>query len=459
MDPVSRVDLAHGLPVNADAERFVLGSILMDDMVYPAAAADLSADDFSLEKHRRIWRRMANLQERGERIDRVTVANELHNHDELEACGGLSYLVSLDDGLPQIPNLDSYVRILHDKGTRRRIMYACRDINSRCASECEDLRDIIDSGQELFTGIPARAQGSRSIADIPSVRDCAGGEVAYIREPELPRGSLVALTGDASSGKSTLATAWARDAAVPVLILDRENPLAIIRERLARLGSPDGPMLRIWGGWLTAEAPLPDAAVVVDWVRTSDPKPLVIIDSLSAFYCGDQNDAGEMRIFLHRCRRLADLGATALLIHHEGKADTAKDYRGSSDFKAAIDCGYHVANFGGDGRLDKLVLRCFKSRFGFSGELSYEYAGGRFVRCKAAESQEAPIEQLRRILRLQPGITARQFEELANTRGLGRNRARNYLADGVLSGAIQRQTGPGKTKRHYLSVSEGSDAD
>src|ERR1017187_6356023 len=90
-----------GLPTNLDAERFVLGSILLDETMYVQAAGTLDPDDFSLEKHRRIFRRMGELQERGEKIDRVTVANELMKFNEIEACDGLSYLVSLGAGLPQ----------------------------------------------------------------------------------------------------------------------------------------------------------------------------------------------------------------------------------------------------------------------------------------------------------------------------------------------------------------------
>src|SRR5205085_5939660 len=88
------------------------------------AAGTLEPDDFSLQKHRLIFRRMGELQDRGERIDRVTVANELMKFSELEACDGLSYLVSLDDGLPHIPNLDSYIRIVKDKAVLRRIIMA-----------------------------------------------------------------------------------------------------------------------------------------------------------------------------------------------------------------------------------------------------------------------------------------------------------------------------------------------
>ena len=143
-EPPRRVKLGHSrhgsdlntiekaLPTNVDAERFVLGSILLDDSLYMQAAGTLEPDDFSLEKHRRIFRRMGELQERGEKIDRITVANELMKFNELEACDGLSYLVSLDDGLPQIPNLDSYIRIVKDKAMLRRIIFASQHMMNRC---------------------------------------------------------------------------------------------------------------------------------------------------------------------------------------------------------------------------------------------------------------------------------------------------------------------------------------
>ena len=97
-----------GLPCNLDAERFVLGAIMLNGGLYVQAAAALVSDDFSVEKHRRIFNRMADLNERGEDVNRVTVAGELMRFGELESCDGLSYLVSLDDGLPQIVNIDSY---------------------------------------------------------------------------------------------------------------------------------------------------------------------------------------------------------------------------------------------------------------------------------------------------------------------------------------------------------------
>jgi len=62
------IALERGLPANQDAERFVLGAILMDDALYIQVAGSLEADDFSLEKHRRIFLRMGELYARGASI-------------------------------------------------------------------------------------------------------------------------------------------------------------------------------------------------------------------------------------------------------------------------------------------------------------------------------------------------------------------------------------------------------
>ena len=142
--------LEKGLPANLDAERFVLGSILLDDAMYVQAAGALEADDFTLEKHRRIFRRMGELQERGEKIDRITIANELMKFNELEACDGLTYLVSLDDGLPHIPNLDSYIRIVKDKAILRRIITAAQSMMNRCLLGEEEADEILAGAEETL---------------------------------------------------------------------------------------------------------------------------------------------------------------------------------------------------------------------------------------------------------------------------------------------------------------------
>jgi len=169
-----------GLPTNVDAERFVLGSILLDDSLYIQAAGTLEADDFSLEKHRRIFRRMGDLQERNEKIDRITVANELMKFGELEACDGLSYLVSLDDGLPQIPNLDSYIRIVKDKSVLRRIIFASQNMMNRCLMGEEEPGDILAGAEETLLKLGEARVKTGLVTTNQILQDYEGGINAFL---------------------------------------------------------------------------------------------------------------------------------------------------------------------------------------------------------------------------------------------------------------------------------------
>jgi replicative DNA helicase len=141
------------LPDNLDAERFVLGAIMSSDTAFLQVAGTLTADDFSLEKHKRIFLRMSELHERGVKIDRVTVANELMKQGQLQSVDGLSYLVSLDDGLPSLYNLDSYVAIVKEKSLLRRIIAVAQDSINRCIDCNEDATQILGAIEEAFIKI------------------------------------------------------------------------------------------------------------------------------------------------------------------------------------------------------------------------------------------------------------------------------------------------------------------
>ena len=314
-------------------------------------------------------------------------------------------------------------------------------------------------------GAPRGEEGRiRFISQVPLLADCGAREIRYIVEPLLPEASVIGLTGDSGSGKSTLACKLAAQAAAadhPVLILDRENPLVVVSDRYSRLSITDGNHHHHWGGWLQEEAPEPGAALVMHWVATSvqaGTAPLIILDSLVAFLRDDENSAQEMRAFMDQCRRLADIGATVVVLHHSGKSETSQDFRGSSDFKAAIDAGYHVLNFSPDMRLDVLRVRPFKSRLGLTQEVVYRYAEGRMTldQNPSAPAQTAN-EQLTVILRHNPMVLQSKFEELAIKTGLNRRAAREFLNAGVLSGQIRRETGARNSRRYSLVTGQGDE--
>jgi len=172
--------LQKGLPSNVDAERFVLGSILLNDNLYIQAAGSLEPDDFSVEKHRRIFSRMAELQARGERIDRVTLANELLRYNELESCDGLSYLVSLDDGLPQILNLDAYIRIVKDKAVLRRIVFASQHLMNLCLIGEESLPEILAGAEETLLKLSESRAHNGLVSPRQVIDEYPGGLNAFL---------------------------------------------------------------------------------------------------------------------------------------------------------------------------------------------------------------------------------------------------------------------------------------
>ena len=103
MATIPDLTLDAGLPANIDAEKTILGAVLLDNAAHSEAAEQLAPDDFSLDSHRRIFLRMSELMDSSRAVDIVTLANELARYKEVEAVGGVAYLASLTEGLPRRP--------------------------------------------------------------------------------------------------------------------------------------------------------------------------------------------------------------------------------------------------------------------------------------------------------------------------------------------------------------------
>lgn len=167
-----------------------------------------------------------------------------------------------------------------------------------------------------------------------------------------------------------------------------------------------------------------------------------------------------MRRLFNRCRALTNLGATVIIIHHTNRNGEA---RGSSDFKPASDQAFLVSNQDRNGGrlLDVITLRCEKRRYGLSGAIEYRYDGGemRRVTTEAAPSKTI-TERLRDLLISSPGILTQPFVDLANMKGLGRNRAREFLNSGAEAGTI-RVRHEGRKRLHFWrgAEAEANDSD
>jgi len=140
-----------GLPANLDAEKTILGAILLDNLAHAEASARLEPDDFSLDSHRRIYQRMGELINTERTVDIVTLANELSRYKEVESVGGVAYLASLTEGLPRRPVIEEYIRIVKDKSLLRKLMLICSAAIARAAEQSDTALDVLgDAEQRLL---------------------------------------------------------------------------------------------------------------------------------------------------------------------------------------------------------------------------------------------------------------------------------------------------------------------
>ena len=130
------------LPNNLDAERSVLGAIILDNNALNPAVEHLKPEDFFLDQHRRVFTQMIALGESQQAIDLVTLTEELHRRGDLDASGGAPYLAALADGMPRVSNVEHYARIVKEKAMLRNLIHATHNIQQR-AFEGEDGADTI----------------------------------------------------------------------------------------------------------------------------------------------------------------------------------------------------------------------------------------------------------------------------------------------------------------------------
>jgi replicative DNA helicase len=156
------------LPHNAEAERTVLGAVLVDNSAFNSAAEILTRDDFHREGHRRIFDAMAALAERSQPIDLVTLKDELTRGSALEAVGGAAYLASLLDGIPRIANVEQWARIIKEKAVLRNLIHASNRIVQACFEAEDEPALILDRAEKAIFDIAERRirQGFVGIREI-----------------------------------------------------------------------------------------------------------------------------------------------------------------------------------------------------------------------------------------------------------------------------------------------------
>jgi replicative DNA helicase len=141
------------LPHNLEAERSVLGAILLHNDAFNLAAEVIDAADFFRDAHRRIFDKMVKLVERGDAIDLVTLKEELGRSGDLEEVGGPAYITALVDGVPRSTNVEHYAKIIKEKATLRSLIFSANKIVATAYEAEEDADVILDQAEHAIFAI------------------------------------------------------------------------------------------------------------------------------------------------------------------------------------------------------------------------------------------------------------------------------------------------------------------
>ena len=139
-----------GLPQNIEAERCVLGAILLDNQLVNQAVEFLSHEDFYLGSHRVLFQQMESLLESSKAIDLVTLANAVDGDGQLEAIGGRSFISALIDDVPRLTNLEHYARIVQEKSTLRSLIKRSNEIISTCYEQQDQVETVLDNAERAI---------------------------------------------------------------------------------------------------------------------------------------------------------------------------------------------------------------------------------------------------------------------------------------------------------------------
>jgi replicative DNA helicase len=226
------ISLEKTLPNNLEAERSILGAILLDDKAVHTVFETLKSQDFYLESHRRVFEKMLQLMNTARPIDLVTLKEELQRSNELESVGGAAYLASLTDGLPRAMNIEHYARIVKEKSTLRRLIQVSNETMARSYQDEDSAEEVLQhvekaifdiAGQQFHTSFapiaPIVSDVFREIEELSNRKTTVTGlETGFVDLDKMTAGlhpsDLVIVAARPGLGKTSLCLNIAEHAAI-----------------------------------------------------------------------------------------------------------------------------------------------------------------------------------------------------------------------------------------------------
>ena len=253
MATTPNIQFERGLPAAIDAERSILGAILLDNHHYNEAAERISTSDFALDPHRRIFMRMAELIDQSRAVDIITLRDILSQYKEMEAIGGVAYLASLTENLPRRLSIEEYVRIVKNKSLLRQLILVCSEAITQAADQSDDALDVLNSAESKLLEVTEHGvqRGFSSIQDIvrnsfgtidqlfaEGHREVTGLETHFTEFDRITSGlqksELIIIAARPSMGKTAWAINIAQNAAVRGAAVVAVFSLEMSKESLLR---------------------------------------------------------------------------------------------------------------------------------------------------------------------------------------------------------------------------------
>src|SRR6478672_6593124 len=177
------------LPSSEDAERVILGAILLDNALITQAVEHLKPEDFYSPLNRRVFNAMIGLFEQSKQIDPVLIIEEMKKDGPVEAIGGISTIANLTFGLPHFSNLEEYVKVVKDKSVVRTLIRTCNQITSEALAEEDDAEVILDRAEQMVFSLAEERTRKGFFHVEPIARD------VLQKVTDLAHGETHALTG------------------------------------------------------------------------------------------------------------------------------------------------------------------------------------------------------------------------------------------------------------------------
>src|SRR5688572_28363163 len=170
-----------GLPHSLDAERCVLGSVILEnDSIYQVLDV-LRGEDFYAENHRVLYERFVELITKSRGVDLIILKEELGRVGELEQVGGITYIASLIDAVPTARNISHYAQIIKERAALRRLILAGYEIIDSCYKQEEETEEILNKAEQKIFSI-AENRLTTGFAALKDLADSAWSRIKYLHD-------------------------------------------------------------------------------------------------------------------------------------------------------------------------------------------------------------------------------------------------------------------------------------